>query len=377
MTVLAIEGTIRRYEWGSPTAIPELLGVEPDGSPAAELWFGAHPDDPSGVPEHGRDLAAVIADDPAGILGEQVVERFGPRLPFLLKVLAADKALSIQVHPTLEQAQAGFAAEEAAGIPGDAPERNYRDANHKPELICALTPFEALCGFRPIEQTLAVLVDLDVPELGFVADLLRGPDGLRAAFTAVLTHSDPAGLVAALMDRVGALGRHNGTARAVRVAAQDFPGDIGVVLALLLNYVRLEPGEAIYLGAGNVHCYLRGTGIEIMANSDNVLRCGLTPKHVDVPELLKITDFTELPDPRWPMTGGVFEVPVPDFRLAPLDIDEERTLHDQGPLIVLCLAGSVDVGAVSLTPGHAALVTAGQAAPLTGSGRVFVAGVGL
>jgi mannose-6-phosphate isomerase len=377
MTVLALEGTIRPYEWGSPTAIPELLGVEPDGAPAAELWFGAHPDDPSGVPEHGRDLAAMIADDPAGILGEQVVDRFGPRLPFLLKVLAADKALSIQVHPTLEQAQAGFAAEEAAGIPRDAPERNYRDPNHKPELICALTPFEALCGFRPIEQTLAVLEELGVPELGFVADLLRGPDGLRAAFTAVLTHSDPAGLVAALVDRVGALGRHNGTARAVRVAAQDFPGDVGVVLALLLNYVRLEPGEAIYLAAGNVHCYLRGTGIEIMANSDNVLRCGLTPKHVDVPELLKITDFTELPDPRWPMTDGVFEVPVPDFWLAPLDIDGERIRRDEGPLIVLCMAGSVDVGPVSITPGHAALVTAGEAALLTGSGRVFVAGVGL
>ncbi|MCW2597608.1 MAG: mannose-6-phosphate isomerase, class, partial [Jatrophihabitans sp.] len=185
MTVLALDGTIRRYEWGSPTVIPELLGAEPDGAPVAELWFGAHPDDPSHVPADGRNLEAVIADDPVGILGADVVDRFGPQLPFLLKVLAAQKSLSIQVHPTLEQARAGFTAETAAGIPRDAPERNYRDANHKPELICALTPFEALSGFRPIEQTLAALAELDVPELGFLADLLRGPDPLRAAFTAV------------------------------------------------------------------------------------------------------------------------------------------------------------------------------------------------
>jgi mannose-6-phosphate isomerase len=377
MTVLALDGTIRRYEWGSPTVIPELLGAEPDGAPVAELWFGAHPDDPSHVPAEARNLEAVIADDPVGILGADVVDRFGPQLPFLLKVLAAQKSLSIQVHPTLEQARAGFAAEAAAGIPRDAPERNYRDANHKPELICALTPFEALSGFRPIEQTLAALAELDVPELGFLADLLRGPDPLRAAFTAVLTHDDPARLVAALVDRVATLGRHSGAARAVRLAAQDFPGDIGVVLALLLNHVRLEPGEAIYLGAGNVHCYLRGTGVEIMANSDNVLRCGLTPKHVDVPELLKITDFSELPDPRWPATGWTFEVPVPDFRLTQLDVDGEHALEeDDGPRIVLCTSGSVQVDGEAISPGHAVLVTAGGSAGLTGSGRVFIAGVG-
>ncbi|HKC29826.1 MAG TPA: mannose-6-phosphate isomerase, class I, partial [Jatrophihabitans sp.] len=285
--VFALDGVLRRYNWGSPTAIPRLLGMEPDGRPVAELWFGAHPDDPAFAPAHGSTLDQLIAAEPQRLLGAEVVERFGPRLPYLLKVLAADKALSIQVHPNREQAREGFAREDAAGIPRDAPERNYRDDNHKPELLCALTPFDALCGFRPVAETQQLLASLDVAELAFVADALRGPDPLRAAFTALLTHPDPAPIVAAVRARVA--DATDGPAYAARLAAQDAPDDVGVALTLLLNYVRLEPGEAIFLGAGNVHAYLRGTGVEIMANSDNVLRCGLTSKHVDVPELLKIT----------------------------------------------------------------------------------------
>ena len=169
-------------------------------------------------------------------------------------------------------------------------------------MICALTPFEAVCGFRPVEDTLRLFESWDVTELTAVRDLLSGADGLRAAFSYLLTLADPKPLVSAVADRAASVGEADewaGTARAVLLAADDFPGDVGAVLVMLLNYVRLDPGEAIYLGAGNVHCYLRGTGVEIMANSDNVLRCGLTPKHVDVAELLRITDFSALREPRF------------------------------------------------------------------------------
>jgi mannose-6-phosphate isomerase len=348
------------------------LGGEPDGRPAAELWFGAHPDDPS--PAGGPPLDELIAADPAGTLGAVVAGRFGPHLPFLLKILAAEKALSIQVHPNRQQARTGFAAEDAAGIERGAPNRNYRDPNHKPELICALTPFDALCGFRPVPATRALLTDLALPELDFLDAALAGADPLRHAFTAVLTHPDPAPAVAALARRAEA--SDDEALRGVRLAAADFPGDVGVLVALLLNYVRLEAGEAIYLGAGNVHAYLRGTGVEIMANSDNVLRCGLTPKHVDVPELLRITDFVELADPRWPAVGGSFDVPVPDFRLVRLEVEEPAGLDDPGPLIVLCTAGRVRLAGVELKPGRAAFVPAGTPVTLDGEGTAFVAGVG-
>jgi mannose-6-phosphate isomerase len=371
-TVFEIGGTIRRYEWGSHTVIQNLLGHEPDGRPAAELWFGAHPGDPS--PALGRTLSELLDADPDGLLGPDVVGRFGPRLPYLLKVLAADKALSIQVHPNAEQARTGYAAEEAAGVPRDAPQRNYADPHHKPELLCALTPFEALCGFRPVAETLDLLAGLAIPELGFLAELLRGPDGLRAAFTALLTHDDPAPLVAAVTARA----TPDGPLRAAGLAAADFPGDVGVVLTLLLNYVRLEPGQAIFLGAGNVHAYLRGAGVEIMANSDNVLRCGLTPKHVDVPELLKITDFAELAEPRWPARGGRFEVPVADFVLTELTVPAQAgaSVVDPGPQVVLCSAGVLDVGGIELRPGHAAFVAPGTAVEVRGAGHGFVAGTG-
>lgn len=358
-----IEGVLRRYDWGSHTAIPRLLGIEPDGRPAAELWFGAHPGDPS--PALGTTLDALIASDPRAMLGE------GDRLPFLLKVLAADKALSIQVHPTREQARAGFAAEEGAGIPVGSPERNYADDNHKPELLCALTPFEALCGFRSVEETVAVLDELAVPELGFVAERLREPDGLRAAFTALLTHPDPRALSAA----VAARATEHGPLRAAWLAGHDFPGDVGVVVSLLLNYVRLEPGEAIYLGAGNVHAYLRGMGVEIMANSDNVLRCGLTAKHIDVQELLKVTDFSELAEPQWPSENGTFCVPVPDFELRELRLGSEQLAAGR-PRIVLCTQGRADVNGVPIAPGHAAFVAASAEATVHGEATVFVASTG-
>ena len=382
--LFALDGVMRPYAWGSRTATPELLGIEPTGEPAAELWFGAHPDDPSRVLDRGQPLDRLIAADPVGLLGPAVAGRFDGQLPFLLKVLAADKALSIQVHPDLSQARAGYADEEARGVPRSSPERNYKDPNHKPELLCALTEFDALCGFRPVARTLALVDALNVAELAPYRALLAGPDGLRAAFTALLTLDDPKPLVEAVVAGAARLdsGPWAAAARATRMAAGDFPGDVGAVLALLLNTVRLRPGEAIFLGAGNVHAYLRGVGVEIMANSDNVLRCGLTPKHVDVPGLLRITDFSELADPIWPPVEGRFAVPVPDFALSVFDPDGSVAVGDTGPAIVLCVDGGVRVeafgSAVDLERGRAAFVGARDGAfVVRGTGRVFLATVGL
>jgi mannose-6-phosphate isomerase len=391
--MVRIEGVPRDYAWGSQSAIQQLLGREPDGRPLAELWFGAHPDDPARVPDLDTTLDELIAQDPTAALGADVVERFGPQLPFLLKLLAAAKPLSIQVHPTRTQAEAGFADEDARGIARDAPERNYRDRNHKPELLCALTEFEALCGFRPVADTLRLLDAFDLPELEPVRELLAGEDPLRSAFTYLLRLPEPGPLVTAVAARAEAISdpEWSGAAGAVLRAAGAFPGDVGAVLSLLLNHVRLQPGEAIYLGAGNVHAYLHGLGVEIMANSDNVLRCGLTSKHVDVDELLKITDFSELPDPRWQSDQpDWFRVPVPDFELAGVDLDGYRkpgqdagecAAGDEGkPYLVLCVSGGVRVtvegDSTDLAPGQAAFVRSrGPLFLLRGTGRAFLATV--
>lgn len=373
MPAIRLDGVIRRYDWGSTSVIQTMLGRAVDGRPAAELWFGAHPADPS--PAGGSSLSALIDADPVGLLGADTVERFGPRLPFLIKVLAAARPLSIQVHPDLAQARAGYAAEQAAGIA--AGPRNYTDPNHKPELLCALSDFEALCGFRPISQTLAMLDEIALPELGFLVDRLHDPDPLRAAFTAILAHDAPAKLAAA----VTAAARPDGPLRPAFLAAQSFPGDVGIVLTLLLNHVRLAPGQAVFLGAGNVHSYLRGTGVEIMANSDNVLRCGLTGKHVDVAEVLRVAEFAELADPIWSArpvrpAGGHYAVPVSDFGLTRLALDGEAALAAGGPRIVLCVSGRALVAGIGLRPGHAAFVPGPEPATVSGTGTVFVAETG-
>jgi mannose-6-phosphate isomerase len=379
--VFAIEGVPRYYAWGSPTTIPALLGQPADGRPVAELWFGAHPHDPS--PALGTTLDAVIAADPTGLLGAGVVGRWGPRLPFLVKILAADVPLSIQVHPNLAQARAGFAAEDAAGIRADAPERNYRDANHKPELLCALTEFEALCGFRPVTATLRLLDALALPDLEPVRTGLAGPGGLCAAFTYLLSLADPVPLATSVaLAAPGLPTEFAGAARAVELATAEFPGDVGVVVSLLLNYVRLAPGQAIFLAAGNVHAYLRGTGVEVMASSDNVLRCGLTPKHVDVDELLSVTDFTELPDPvvaieQLDAATWRYPAPVADFevRRVELGADTRDEQRGGGPTVVLAV-GSASVSAdgvvVDLAPGRAAMVRPAATWALSGSGTAVL-----
>jgi mannose-6-phosphate isomerase len=301
-----LTNTLRDYAWGSTTALADLLGHEPSGRHEAELWIGAHPDAPS-RPADGREgetLGTLIASDPVAALGEESVEAFGPRLPYLLKVLAAASPLSLQVHPKLEAAKAGFAAEEAAGVDRSAPHRNYKDDNHKPEMILALTPFEALSGFRDPGESAALFERLTALLAGSaaaevteqVAELLRGPDtagALKAAFARLINGgSDVRAAVdaAAAAASAGPAAENPALATVAELAAA-YPSDPGVLISLMLNRVSLAPGEAMYLPAGNVHAYLEGLGIEVMASSDNVLRGGLTPKHVDIPELLRTVVF--------------------------------------------------------------------------------------
>ncbi|MEY9967450.1 mannose-6-phosphate isomerase [Streptacidiphilus sp. MAP12-16] len=400
-----LTNTIRPYAWGSRTALPALLGTPPTGEPQAELWMGAHPGAPS-VIDRGQGpqpLDAVIDADPEGELGAAAVGRFGPSLPFLLKILAAGEPLSLQVHPDLDQARTGFAEEESRGVPIDAAHRNYRDANHKPELICALDDFVGLCGFRRPADTVLLLESLAVPALTPLIDTLRTkPEGeaLREVLTAVLTAA-PASVAETVPATAAALGRAAVAAKDDPAAysglpaglisslssyaglARAFPDDPGVIAALLLNHVRLQPGEALYLGAGVPHAYLSGLGVEILANSDNVVRSGLTTKHVDVPELLRIVDFRSA-DPAIlrpvPVPGSdgeeLYPTPIDEFRLSRYTLGGPATgarrIPATVPQILLCTEGSVvltDAGGGSLTlaRGESAFVSAADADLLVSS----------
>jgi mannose-6-phosphate isomerase len=378
-----LDNTVRPYAWGSPTAIPHLLGVEPTGEPQAEMWMGAHPGAPSRTAR--GTLVEVIEADPERELGARAVARFGPRLPFLLKILAAGAPLSLQVHPNLEQAKEGYADEERRGVPVDAPHRNYKDANHKPELICALTEFDGLCGFRAPVQAAELLDGLGVDSLKPYVDLLHAhPEdaALREVLTAILS-ADPEEMAHTVAEATAACTRLGGAYDPYADIAHHYPGDPGVIAAMLLNHVRLQPGEALFLGAGIPHAYLSGLGVEIMANSDNVLRCGLTPKHVDVPELLRIVRF-EPSDPgvlrpeASPEGEEVYETPIDEFRLSRYVLPEGGATHDltrDTPQILLCTAGTVRAGAHELRPGRSVFVPAGEQAEISGAGTVFRATV--
>ncbi|MEM7321988.1 MAG: mannose-6-phosphate isomerase, class I [Actinomycetota bacterium] len=382
-----ITGVIRDYDWGDREVIAAILGHEAPGHPEAEYWLGAHPSAPSTVQGSGCTLDVMIDRSAATVMGAATADRFG-QLPFLLKILAAAKPLSIQAHPSLVQARVGFAREDAAGIDRAAPNRNYRDDNHKPELICAVTPFEAKCGFRALAETLQLLglfsgssIDHLIGHLS-TADQKDGEHGDTAvrigatgqpdADAAVLSDAvrwllelpaDEAGDFAAAVVAQAAqlLERGQGESGAdpppfrrelewvVRTGAA-FPGDIGVVVALLLNHVSLAPGQAMFLEAGNLHSYLSGTGIELMANSDNVLRGGLTPKHVDVEELLAVVDYRPGAAPVQTPDGPIhrYRSPVPEFSLTRLGGAGDTpggesfgvgVFGPDGPSVVLVTAG--------------------------------------
>lgn len=378
-----LDNTIRPYAWGSTTAIPRLLGIEPTGEPQAEMWMGAHPGAPSRTPR--GPLTEVVDAAPERELGAPAVARFGPRLPFLLKVLAAGAPLSLQVHPDLAQAGQGYEDEERRGVPADAPHRNYKDANHKPELICALTEFDGLCGFRAPAEAAGLLAGLGVDSLKPYVDLLRAhPEeaALREVLTAVLT-ADPDAMAATVGEAAAAAARLGGAYAPYADIARHYPGDPGVIAAMLLNHVTLQPGEALFLGAGVPHAYLNGLGVEIMANSDNVLRCGLTPKHVDVPELLRVVRFEAsapgvLRPEASPDGEEVYETPIDEFRLSRYVLPAgapARDLTHATAQILLATEGSVRVGDLDLAPGGSVFVPAGERTEVSGTGTLFRATV--
>ncbi|MBG6239565.1 mannose-6-phosphate isomerase [Mycetocola sp. CAN_C7] len=392
-----IANTPRDYAWGAKTAIADLLGHAPSGEPEAELWLGAHPGSPARILEPDaaggyETLADWVTTDAASAgLTE-------PRLPFLLKLLAADAPLSLQAHPSPQQAEEGFERENAAGLAVDAPSRNYKDAFHKPELIFALsTTFDALCGFRPVadaaadvDALLAVpgLSDDAVDSLREFRSSLDGDDAsVLRRVVASLLDEDASVLVGAVTD-AAASAPLTPAVDTVRLLAEHYPGDPGIVVSLLINRVTLQRGDVLYLPAGNIHAYLRGFGVELMAASDNVLRGGLTPKHIDVPELLGVLDFTPLPVPYLhPLTtaSGVdlYRPDVPDFALAhivPVD-GQPASIDLTGPGIVIVTSGQLTItgatGEIDLGQGDAAYITPDEARiAVTGTGELFLATVG-
>ncbi|MDP2291683.1 MAG: mannose-6-phosphate isomerase, class I [Actinomycetota bacterium] len=341
----AVRGAAQHYAWGDPTAIPQLLGQAPDGQPWAEWWLGTHPMAPSHL-EGGTPLSSVAG-----------------QLPYLLKLLAAAQPLSLQTHPDAATARAGFHREEAAGVAMGHPHRIYRDPFAKPELLCALSRFDTLCGFRPVDATDALLREIGADHL---AAALRS-DGLEATVAGLYRGA------IATQPVVAACHRHS-SAEAVLVSRLDeqYPGDPSVVVTLLLNRVMLQPGEAVFLGPGNLHAYLRGLGVEIMGASDNVVRGGLTSKHIDVDELLAVLSFEPLPDPvvrpveqmpgRWR-----YSTPATPFELWRFEVAGSMPHTAEGRELLLCTDGS----AGPLHHGETAYLAPGDSVVLEGPSTVF------
>jgi len=397
-SILPMKNTIQEYAWGSHTAIADLLGLPvPSKQPQAELWMGAHPKAPSMVAVNAdwHPLNQLIAESPDEFIGHSTAMRFGSRLPYLFKILASARPLSIQAHPNLEQAREGFDRENREGIALDAPNRNYRDDNHKPEILCAVTPFWALCGFRPIDEMLSLFSQLEITGLkAQIHDLAAhpGPDGLHRCFESLM------GLDTERKSRVTA----QAVEKARRLVDQDpvfqwitelndaYPGDIGVLSPVLLNLIELQPGQAISLSAGELHTYLEGTGIELMANSDNVLRGGLTSKHMDVPELIKVLTYTprrvSVLEPRQVReTEERYRTIADEFTLSRITL-KPGGIHSSEEIrsteILLCMAGKVtivgDAEDTSVSKGMSVLVQA-AAAPyiIKGEGVLYKAAVPL
>ena len=381
-----IEGVVRHYDWGSRTAIPDLLGRPGDGEPWAELWLGAAPAAPARVGARAEPLDRLIAADPVAALGPAAASRYG-RLPFLLKVLAAAAPLSLQAHPSAEHAEAGFAREEALGIPRDGPQRMFKDRSHKPEMVCALSTFEAFSGFRRPASTAALLATIDTAALDQVRRRLTRDwrQGRRDLLRRLLTRGpfETAGMVEEVRRAclaAPAADEWSGVRAAVADLAARHPGDGGVVVALLLNHVVLQPGEALFLPAGTLHAYIRGTALEVMAESDNVVRGGLTTKHVDVGALLEVVDLSagEARVQRPGVVDGVAEyaAPADEFSLRRIEVDGAAAAGP-GPAVLLCTEGCAEAGGVVLERGAAAWVAAGDTPPvLHGRATVYRVGVG-
>ncbi len=394
MPITHLENTIQEYAWGSRTFIAELLGQPaPSPAPWAELWMGAHPKAPSHLltPDGGRiSLQAAIEADPEALLGAACARRFNNQLPFLFKVLSAAEPLSIQAHPNQAQAQQGFAHENAAAIPLDSARRNYRDASHKPELITALTPFYALCGFRPVSESLSLLQAVCGHHLNDALTGLQQPPpahGLSLFLERLLTLSEThrQAIVTHAAKQAALLRGDDAFAWVVKIQ-RFYPRDIGILAPLFLNLIVLQPPQALYLPAGELHAYLEGSAIEIMANSDNVIRGGLTPKHVDVPELLRILTFSaghrEILLPQ-AVSDHVsrYNTPAAEFQLDRIEAtgDVQIPLHSAQIRILLCTAGGFILKTseqqLSLNKGASVLLPASTApASLSGCGVCYMAG---
>ncbi|GAK82594.1 mannose-6-phosphate isomerase [Vibrio ponticus] len=343
---------IQNYAWGSTTSVNQLFGIEnPNGEPQAEVWMGAHPNGCSMVESQGTTtkLSELIGSDMNAFLSEKVAKRFG-ELPYLFKILAAEKALSIQVHPNKQQAEAGFAREEQQGIELSAANRNYKDPNHKPELVYALTSYQAMNGFRATEEIIANFTRLDIPEL---ATLLAGlvanqtAQGLSDFFSGLLSlqGEDKDKALAALL--AYANNSQDPLMALIVELETQYPGNIGLFVPLTLNIITLEPGQAMFLDAETPHAYIKGTGLEIMANSDNVLRAGLTPKYMDIEELVACTIFEEKPFDTLLLEPNVndevleYPIPVEDFKFAIIPSSTARTIEIDSAEILLPLDGTM------------------------------------
>lgn len=400
---------IRDYAWGDDRYIPDFLNIpNPDGKPFAELWMGAHPGAPSMIAADDGNLVSLhkwIAEEKESALGPEVSSRYG-RLPYLFKLLAAGDSLSIQAHPSKAMAEEGFAREDKAGIPRDAPERNYKDDNHKPEIIMAISVFTAMIGFRTPAAILENISELDFDGVvpGFIQEFRsRSATDESAAlklFIEGLLLADTE-LRKKLLDFALKASEKNTTCwdslqkKWVTSLIKEFPGDIGALAPLFLNVLEIQPGEALYQPAGELHAYLEGFGLELMANSDNVLRGGLTGKYIDVPELLKLLNFKSiipeiLQAEDAAETGGIrsFSTPVDEFilKLARLENVETGTgisiSSGQGPLIVLSLEGTLVLNDGSedliLTRGESAFIPWNALdITLSGTGRAALAGTAL
>jgi len=415
-----VTGQVQHYDWGTIAEIPRLLGVESDGCPWAEYWLGAHPKAPSLLADDcdingadradgGQPLDRWLAEHPDQ-LGQASREVFGDRLSFLLKILSAEQPLSIQAHPSRTQAQMGFAQENAAGVPIDDPLRLYRDDWPKPEMIVALTEFHALYGFRDPHESRRMLAVFDAVD-GF-PDLVApledpGSEGIATVLTSCLQPDEQtqrviAGVIAVAHDLVQGhdpASMQEDAPQLARTAVEldrAHPGDPSILAALLMNRVHLRPGESLFLGAGTMHAYLHGTGIEIMASSDNVLRGGLTSKHIDVPALLAHADLTATcvqPECPRQLPGGLqhYRTPFPEFTLWRLGERVETDLPATGlGRILLVLDGrmslitsagvtSTDTSAevTQVRAGQAVWISAGQQVHVTGSAVGFLAAPGI
>lgn len=366
-----MDNKIQNYDWGSRTAIQDLFGFANQAQqPQAEVWMGTHPNGCSMVKQGSThvSLSELIKQDPSALLSQSTAKTFGD-LPFLFKILAADKALSIQVHPNKQDAELGYAKEQELGVPLSAFNRNYKDANHKPELVYALTEYQAMNGFRPFDEIIAGFRLCDIPEInGYLEQFERNPnqDGLCHFFVEILSMKEARKLNA--VDHLlsyAAMNQARPVYALILDLAEQYPNDVGLFAPLLLNVITLKPGEAMFLCARTPHAYIKGTGLEIMANSDNVLRAGLTPKHMDVEELVKCTDFVPKPINTLLTQAEIsgcehhFPVPVQDFQFSVFQAPKEQRVEMSSAEILMPIDADVTLLAQS---GETLVLGKGQSA---------------